>query len=1004
MSNKNIHNPWAGLSSYQDPENSKIHLKFCGRDNESYDVTDLIDNNIFVTLYGKSGTGKTSLLNAGVFPRLRDERYLPISVRLGMEARDVSFQKCVIARIEQEVTKTGFIADIDVVPLSEDEQAPEYLWSYFARKRFLNSDKQTLFPVLVLDQFEEVFRKRTSEAEVLLRQIYFMMDEGHSLSNRKLLDGSIYTYDYNFRFVVAIREDDLFRLEDSIDNNYLQNMKRCRYRLRNLSEEGAREAILIPGEELFVEEDKDKIADTIISISRNKADHSISANILSLICNRIFEKCQRDGVSRANLAVVETFVKGNPFEQFYKEATKGMSDREKAYLETHMVDSEGRRNSVAETDFLLHVRNGERLFEGESRILQRSSASSDGTSYRIELRHDSFCATIAALKEKRERRKRIRKMSALAVAAFAAIGITLFTLSQISKRQDAEHERQVAIREKSIIAQKNDSIAQKNDSIKAANIIIAQQRDSINSVNKELEETQKELRETKKKLEIEYDKQKRINKNQGEVISVFAKVTNTNVSNVNMEDSKQVSDFKATITSRLSALDTDVGRLPSKKTVADVLSSASQVNGFFKIKNNPDSLVNRVDDIVMESDGIQYKYESPTSEQINEWKKNYHDFCYDKVVELYAKDYNIPFIPVKMRENEPCLVYLILTSESLSDEKEKQSWFDLYSLMNQEQIDKLYDILYREHYKLAEIERKYQEKQAQIKKKYEELGNGSSQSNDAELQSLSAEELNKFAYQAARRQNWDMAIKAIDLAIKKEPEDANLYDSKGEILFDKGEEIEAVKMWEMVMARDSNFLDKNEGSTPLYEKLKKRGLISDPAAPNSSHSNQGKDSTDDDMMITLWKSDEELEKKAQGSEAGRDNMEENDDNVVEVDGIEYESAAPTTEQINEWKKNYHDLCYAKAKELSSCLLMINAGFEIPSEMMKKEPCLVYLILTSESLSDEKEKKNWFDLYSQANQEQINKLYEILYRNKYMHAVIEKTYQEKQSQIKKNMKK
>ena len=69
--NKSINqNPWAGLAAYQDPETTDIQLKFCGRKNDSFDVADLIDNNIFVTLYGKSGTGKTSLLNAGVFPLL----------------------------------------------------------------------------------------------------------------------------------------------------------------------------------------------------------------------------------------------------------------------------------------------------------------------------------------------------------------------------------------------------------------------------------------------------------------------------------------------------------------------------------------------------------------------------------------------------------------------------------------------------------------------------------------------------------------------------------------------------------------------------------------------------------------------------------------------------------------------------------------------------------------------------------------------------------------------
>ena len=53
-------------------------------------------------------------------------------------------------------------------------------------------------------------------------------------------------------------------------------------------------------------------------------------------------------------------------------------------------------------------------------------------------------------------------------------------------------------------------------------------------------------------------------------------------------------------------------------------------------------------------------------------------------------------IPEDMLKTNPDLVVLVLESKSISESKEKQSWFDLYSLMNQEQIDKLRDILTRE--------------------------------------------------------------------------------------------------------------------------------------------------------------------------------------------------------------------------------------------------------------------------------------------------------------------
>lgn len=81
-----------------------------------------------------------------------------------------------------------------------------------------------------------------------------------------------------------------------------------------------------------------------------------------------------------------------------------------------------------------------------------------------------------------------------------------------------------------------------------------------------------------------------------------------------------------------------------------------------------------------------------------------------------AMGYNIPD---DMIVSNPDLVVLVLESKSISDQKEKQSWFDLYPLMNQEQIDKLRDILTREKEKLAEIEAKYQARQEEIKRKYE---------------------------------------------------------------------------------------------------------------------------------------------------------------------------------------------------------------------------------------------------------------------------------------------
>src|SRR5258708_19377632 len=54
---------------------------FFGREREVTELTDQILANRMVVVYGRSGLGKSSLLNAGVAQRLR-EGYLPLIVRV----------------------------------------------------------------------------------------------------------------------------------------------------------------------------------------------------------------------------------------------------------------------------------------------------------------------------------------------------------------------------------------------------------------------------------------------------------------------------------------------------------------------------------------------------------------------------------------------------------------------------------------------------------------------------------------------------------------------------------------------------------------------------------------------------------------------------------------------------------------------------------------------------------------------------------------------------------
>lgn len=75
-------------------------------------------------------------------------------------------------------------------------------------------------------------------------------------------------------------------------------------------------------------------------------------------------------------------------------------------------------------------------------------------------------------------------------------------------------------------------------------------------------------------------------------------------------------------------------------------------------------------------------------------------------------------IPVTFVQDMTDLIVLILNSKSIDTQQEKQSWFSLLPLMNDEQIARLNDILTREKAKLSEIQEDYEDKKIAIKKKY----------------------------------------------------------------------------------------------------------------------------------------------------------------------------------------------------------------------------------------------------------------------------------------------
>src|ERR1700674_3369825 len=71
-------NPWPGLRAFTESDRDF----FFGREREAAELLGIVKRAPVVVLYGQSGLGKTSLLQAGLFPELKRLDFLPLRLRL----------------------------------------------------------------------------------------------------------------------------------------------------------------------------------------------------------------------------------------------------------------------------------------------------------------------------------------------------------------------------------------------------------------------------------------------------------------------------------------------------------------------------------------------------------------------------------------------------------------------------------------------------------------------------------------------------------------------------------------------------------------------------------------------------------------------------------------------------------------------------------------------------------------------------------------------------------
>ncbi len=421
---------YPGFRPFED--NKRDRMLFFGRSREKDLLLHKITANRLVVLYAKSGMGKTSLLNAGVFQELRELEYLPLTIRVNGIDRD--FMTEFYRRIENEKDKckeSGFISDF----ISGEKNS---LWEYFKTAEFWTSDDKLLTPVLVLDQFEELFTLSRSKidkdifvkqlADLVRGRVPLQLIEKYSKENQDQENRMPYTETPpDIKIIIAIRESHYGRLQEL--SKKIPGIFENRFLLDPLDRDNARQAIAEP-----TNDDKlgDIVADTSCltytdaAINRildflcptKKDQNNQTATViepfqLQLLCSRIEVKTRKEMAHPDDQKIIQADDltdkwMNNVLEEFYEDEIRQLpaDNRRKVrkLIEKGLIDKSGRRIPVHESTITSDFQIGRDTLKylTDRRLLRREPR---GDSCLYELSHDTMVKPIRESQKKRNEKK-----------------------------------------------------------------------------------------------------------------------------------------------------------------------------------------------------------------------------------------------------------------------------------------------------------------------------------------------------------------------------------------------------------------------------------------------------------------------------------------------------------------------------------------------------------------------------------------------------------------------
>lgn len=521
--NTNTGPMFIGLQSYSEAQSGF----FFGRDEEILTLTKLVENNTLTIVFGKSGTGKTSLLNAGVFPRLRKDYCLPFRIRLEFNEDSPELITQIKNVLKTEIDKYGF--KVESYPTTET------LWEYFHKEPLWKS----ITPILIFDQFEEIFTlAKTSnhfgkeEFNLFWEELSDLVENSipEKLKDKFLNHKEEIKYNYKnqkLKVLFAFREEFLPEFE-SITSK-IPSIQLSRFRLLPMNGNQAYDVITKTWGSRINTNEADKIV-TYFTNDPEKSKYTLSdiePSLLSQVCAHIEKKRISEGGEKISAELLNKYPKELILRSIYDEtmeesnavfhdATLKPAEKQPApmneFVENKLITLDGYRTRYKLTE------NDQRLLPGIDILSRKYFLRLDDNA--AELTHDVLTPMIKSDREKKgvdlakivatkKAWKRARRI--LLIASLILIGIAAYFYHFANKdaREESKklEDRKIFLRD--AIQRKEDSL--KNSSKPPQNGSAAASGTDAGSFNKKIDSLTNELNQTRDSIGMLFQKNKLIN-------------------------------------------------------------------------------------------------------------------------------------------------------------------------------------------------------------------------------------------------------------------------------------------------------------------------------------------------------------------------------------------------------------------------------------------------------------------------------------------------------------